>query len=109
MQLRPLVFWPHLIAGGAAAILILSMSVTGVLLTYERQLIAWSDSHLRSAAPAAGAARLPVETLLETVRRNHPDLAVAAVTIGSAPDATAVLATADGAMHADLHCRWGGV
>ena len=31
------------------------MSVTGVLLTYERQLIAWSDSDFRSTPPAAGA------------------------------------------------------
>ncbi len=42
------------------------MSVTGVLLTYERQLIAWSDCHFRSVPPRPGAARLPVETLLGT-------------------------------------------
>ena len=36
-------------------IVILVMSVTGVLLTYERQLIAWSDSQYRSTVPAPGA------------------------------------------------------
>lgn len=103
MTLRTLVFWPHLIAGVVAGVLILTMSVTGVLLTYERQLIAWSDSHLRSTPSVTGTQRLPVETLLEAVRRNHPELAVTGVTIGSAPDATAVLATEDGNVHADIY------
>ena len=55
MKLRTLIFWPHLIAGITAGIVILVMSVTGVLLTYERQLIAWSDSQYRSTVPAQGA------------------------------------------------------
>ena len=72
MPIRRLIFWPHLIAGVLAGLVIVIMSVTGVLLTYERQLIAWSDSHLRSVPPSPGAARLPVETLLERVRARTP-------------------------------------
>jgi uncharacterized iron-regulated membrane protein len=87
MKLRTLIFWPHLIAGVTAGIVILLMSVTGVLLTYERQMIAWSDSHFRSTVPAAGANRLPVETLLQTIREQHPDLAPTALTVGAAIDA----------------------
>lgn len=102
MTLRTLIFWPHLIAGVVAGVLVLTMSVTGVLLTYERQLIAWSDSHLRST-PTTSAERLTVEGLIATVRRNHPELTVTGVTMGSAPDATAVLATADGNVHADIY------
>ena len=64
MKLRTLLFWPHLIAGVAAGAVILIMSVTGVVLTYERQLIAWSNSDYRSVPPAAGAPRMPVEDLL---------------------------------------------
>jgi uncharacterized iron-regulated membrane protein len=56
MKLRTLIFWPHLIAGVVAGVVILIMSVTGVILTYERQLIAWSNSHLQSTPPAEGAA-----------------------------------------------------
>jgi uncharacterized iron-regulated membrane protein len=59
MKLRTLIFWPHLIAGVVAGVVILIMSVTGVILTYERQLIAWSNGHLQSTPPAEGAARLP--------------------------------------------------
>ena len=82
MKLRTLIFWPHLIAGVTAGVVIFVMSVTGVLLTYERQLIAWSDSQYRSAVPA-GAERLSVETLLQTVRDEHPDVSPTAVTIGA--------------------------
>ena len=52
MTLRTLIFWPHLIAGVVAGAVVLTMSVTGVLLTYERQLNAWSDSEFRSTPPA---------------------------------------------------------
>jgi uncharacterized iron-regulated membrane protein len=87
MKLRTLIFWPHLIAGITAGVVILVMSVTGVLLTYERQLIAWSDSQYRSTVPAPGTSRLPVEKLLQTIRTKHPDIAANAITVGSAADA----------------------
>ena len=103
MKLRTLIFWPHLIAGVTAGIVIFIMSVTGVLLTYERQLIAWSDSHLRSAPPAAGAARLPVETLLETIRKDHPDVSPTAVTVGSAPDAPVTVAVPQRTLYFDAY------
>ena len=103
MKLRTLIFWPHLIAGVLASLVILVMSVTGVLLTYERQLIRWSDSHLRSAVPDGAAVRLPVETLLETMRRDHPEPAPTAITIGSAADATAVVAVAGRTVHLDAY------
>src|SRR5262245_29695123 len=64
MKLRTLLFWPHLIAGVVAGAVILVMSVTGVLLTYERQLVDWSNSDYRSMPPSAGAARMPIEDLL---------------------------------------------
>ena len=43
MKVRPIVFWSHLVAGVTAGIVILMMSVTGVLLTYERQIVAWME------------------------------------------------------------------
>lgn len=62
---RKILFWCHLAAGVAAGIVILIMSVTGVLLTYEKQIILWADTrNYQIAPPAAGASRLPVETLL---------------------------------------------
>src|SRR5688572_21090314 len=103
MKLRTLIFWPHLMAGVTAGIVILVMSVTGVLLTYERQLIAWSDSQYRSTVPAEGASRLPVETLLQTIRTDHPDVAVNAITVGSAPDAAVTVAVPQRTLYFDAY------
>ena len=107
MKLRTVIFWPHLLAGVFAGVVILVMSVTGVILTYERQLIAWSNSHLRSTPPSDGAARMPVESLLQSARQQNPGLQITGLTIGSARDAAAVLATADGDLYFDIYS--GGV
>ena len=74
-------FGPSFSFGVVAGVVILIMSVR---LTYERQLIAWSNSHLKSTPPAEGAARLPVESLLEAAQQQNPGLQVTGITIGSA-------------------------
>jgi uncharacterized iron-regulated membrane protein len=103
MKLRTLIFWPHLIAGVVAGVVILMMSVTGVLLTYERQMIAWSDSHLRSQVPDAGATRLSVEALLGIIRQQHPDVSPTAITVGSAPDAAVTVAVPQRTLYFDAY------
>ena len=103
MKLRTLIFWPHLVAGMTAGVVILVMSVTGVLLTYERQLIAWSDSQYRSTVPDQGASRLPVETLLQTIRTDHPDVAVNAITVGSSVDAPVTVAMPQRTLYFDAY------
>jgi uncharacterized iron-regulated membrane protein len=103
MKLRTLIFWPHLIAGVTAGIVILVMSVTGVVLTYERQMIAWSDSQYRSTVPAQGTSRLSVEALLQTIRTQHPDVTANAITMGSAPDATVTVAVPQRNLYFDAY------
>ena len=66
-MLRKLFFWLHLSAGSLAGIVILIMSVTGVLLAFERQIIDWADRGYRHQPPAGSADRVPVETLIERV------------------------------------------
>jgi uncharacterized iron-regulated membrane protein len=61
-KLRSILFWVHLAVGISAGAIILLMSVTGVMLGYERQMIAWIDGKPRVEHP--GAARLPLDTLL---------------------------------------------
>jgi uncharacterized iron-regulated membrane protein len=90
MTLRSLIFWPHLVAGACAGLVILLMSVTGVLLTYERQMIAWSDRDFRSEPAQAGQARLPLETLMTRFTEATPGVTPTAVTIESSPDAPVV-------------------
>jgi uncharacterized iron-regulated membrane protein len=63
MALHKLLYWPHLICGVLAGILILIMSVTGVLLTYERQLIAWAETQYERPL-AQGVEALPIDNIL---------------------------------------------
>ena len=59
---RKTIFWLHLGTGVVVGLVVAMMSFTGVLLTYERQLIEWADS-ASWAAPEPGARRLGVEEL----------------------------------------------
>src|SRR5215210_8478785 len=66
---RKIMFWSHLAAGVAAGVVILIMSVTGVLLTYQRQIQRWADVRgYNVSRPTADASRLPVEALLSKAR-----------------------------------------
>jgi uncharacterized iron-regulated membrane protein len=103
MTTRSVLFWPHLIAGIVAGSVILLMSATGVVLTYERQLVAWSDREFRSDPLREGAARLPIESLLTTIRRDHPDLEVDAVTVNADPEAPVSVAVGRRTMYADAY------
>ncbi|HYO80678.1 MAG TPA: PepSY-associated TM helix domain-containing protein [Bryobacteraceae bacterium] len=61
--MRKAIFWVHLACGVVAGAIVLLMSVTGVLLTYERQMLAWSDrGPYRS--PSAPSERPSVEAAL---------------------------------------------
>ena len=42
MMLRRTIFWIHLGVGASAALVVLMMAATGVILTYERQLNEWA-------------------------------------------------------------------
>ena len=68
-QFRQIVFWCHLLAGAFAGSVVLVMSATGVLLTFERQITAWADTRAYHVTPPlAGGARLPVMRLLAAAR-----------------------------------------
>ncbi len=60
-MIRKILFWSHLVAGCVGGLIILLMSVTGVLLTYERQL---QTSAEVGAFTVSGASKLPLEELL---------------------------------------------
>lgn len=67
---RSVLFWSHLVTGVLVALVVLIMSVTGVLLTYEKQMLAWADARaVQVPAPPAGAQPLPLEPLMERVAR----------------------------------------
>ena len=60
---RRMLFWLHLGCGVVAGLVILMMSVTGALLTYERQLVAAAERGYRHP-PEEGQARKSVDELV---------------------------------------------
>ncbi|MPY87839.1 MAG: PepSY domain-containing protein [Luteitalea sp.] len=102
---RSILFWCHLIAGVFAGVVIFVMSVTGVLLTYERQIMEWADTRTYDATPPTPSARrLPVETLLARVRNARPDVAPATLTVRADPAAPAALSLGrDGAIYVNTY------
>jgi uncharacterized iron-regulated membrane protein len=72
---RRIFFWLHLVLGVAAGTAILIMSVTGVLLAFERQALQFADRDLRTVSVPAGAAPLSLRAMLAT----------ASVSAGTAP------------------------
>lgn len=66
MLFRKIVFWLHLGGGVFAGAVILVMSVTGVLLTYEKQLITW-DELPGISVPAGATEPLPLRRLIGSV------------------------------------------
>lgn len=65
MTLRTAVFWLHLATGLTAGSVILVMSVTGVLLAFEPQLVERAERDLwRAAPPTVDAPRLPLAAVV---------------------------------------------
>jgi uncharacterized iron-regulated membrane protein len=64
VPLRKTIFWLHLSAGVVAGVVILLMSVTGVLLAFERQVLAFADRGLRATAAEAAGTPLPVSRVI---------------------------------------------
>lgn len=77
--LRSILFWSHLVMGTVGGVIIFIMSVTGVLLGFERQLIARFDGVAQVVPPSASAARLPLDSML--ARASIEPTAVASIAL----------------------------
>jgi uncharacterized iron-regulated membrane protein len=96
MTFRPLLFWTHLTAGVLAGTVILIMSATGTLLTFQQSVLRFIERSDRVVTvPANGAPRLDVETLLARVVQALPMARPTTVTIESDPAAAATVAPAN--------------
>jgi uncharacterized iron-regulated membrane protein len=87
---RSTIFWIHLACGVATGLVILMMSVTGVILTYERQILAWAE-RVTFPAPSPDARRLPLEELVEAAKLRRPDFPPATIILRNEPDAPVIL------------------
>ncbi len=82
---RSAIFWVHLAVGAAAGLVVLIMSVTGVALTYEKQMLEWADRRAatlaRGTRPEAPGAAMPPETLFAIAANVVPGKAPTGVTL----------------------------
>ncbi|HVF92650.1 MAG TPA: PepSY-associated TM helix domain-containing protein, partial [Blastocatellia bacterium] len=95
-RFRKILFWCHLPVGVIAGLVILLMSGTGVLLTYERQITAWADTRAYRPLRAQGAPRLSIETLLARASEGQPANSISTITLRSDPSAPAAVGLAGG-------------
>jgi uncharacterized iron-regulated membrane protein len=80
-RLRSVLFWSHLITGVTVGLVVLIMSVTGAALAYERQLLDRAATKHRVLPTAAGAARLPLDTLYERATSVPSGMRVVSLTV----------------------------
>ena len=92
---RSILFWMHLVAGAFAGVVVLIMSVTGVALTYEKQMLEWADRNAWTAPSPADARPLSPETLLAQVSVAQPGTAPLSVTMRADRSAPASVTLAD--------------
>ena len=92
---RSVVFWMHLVCGVVAGVVVLIMSITGVALTYEKQMLEWADRGAWTAPSLVGARHLPPETLLAKAAAAQPGLAPTGFTL-RAPAAAPATVTFQG-------------
>ncbi len=91
MSIRKILFWIHLGTGCLAGIVVLILSVTGVLLAYQRQITSWMDRDSRSVPQTQKSLRLPMAQMLEQVSSQNRG-APSAITLRSDPTAPAEIA-----------------
>jgi len=92
LPLRQVIFWLHLVTGVMAGLVIGMMSVTGVLLAFERQIVAFAERHIRTVpAPVSSVSRLDLDTLIAKARVTMPEGKLSGVMLQADPTATLVV------------------
>ena len=85
-MIRKTIFWIHLACGVVTGLVIFSMSITGVILTYEPQINQWvAESHYLPEAEQT--ARLSLDQLVAIRKIEFPDVNATQVTITNHPGA----------------------
>ena len=97
MSLRRALFWVHLAVGVTAAIVILLVAVTGVILTFEAQLNEWALGGYRADPPDRGVVPLALDELIARVTGDLPASPVTSVALRKDPREPAVVERNDGA------------
>ena len=82
-MLRKTLFWAHLISGVLAGLVIFMMSITGVILTYERQILNWFERADYVSEKPQNSEPLSIDALLELGSISNPGLNLIAINISN--------------------------
>lgn len=85
-MLRKTVFWIHLACGVVTGLVIAMMSVTGVVLTYERQILEWADARSHPPLDTQAMPRRNIEALLADLRVQDPTFRPTSLTLAARQD-----------------------
>jgi len=86
-QFRKVVFWLHLISGVTAGIVIFIMSVTGALLSFEKNIIEYAEREMRFVAVPENAHKLFVQEILSKTLVAKPEAKPSAITVQNTANA----------------------
>jgi uncharacterized iron-regulated membrane protein len=90
--LRQTFFWLHLTLGLTAGLVIALTALTGVIMAFQPQILAWADrAQARVTPPVAPAIPLSADELLARVRAAYPDARPSALTLYSDDSRAATL------------------
>ncbi|MEI6895069.1 MAG: PepSY-associated TM helix domain-containing protein [Colwellia sp.] len=90
MNIRKIFFWLHLIIGCATAIFIFLMSITGVALTYERQMIKAAERSDYPVTPAPSTATIALSEIL-LIAKGYPTKRSAEIVVENYPNAPIIV------------------
>jgi len=83
---RNTIFWVHLVSGIVAGVVILIMSFTGVLLTFQSQIVGFANRDYTTVQPPEpGMERMDLDALLLAVGQAEPDLEPTSITLRPDP------------------------
>jgi uncharacterized iron-regulated membrane protein len=101
MTLRKTFFWLHLGVGLAAGAFLASMAVSGILMSFAPQILAWSERGVSRTAPAGGP-RQELAPLLSAAAEAAPGARPASFTLYRDPAAASLVGLGeDGAIYLD--------
>src|SRR5690606_14746795 len=85
-RLRRAIFWAHLVAGLVAGLFVALMSLTGIVLAFQTDILSFLDRDVRRVSAPPGASRQGLDALMAEAQAARPDFEGRGVRIPSRPD-----------------------
>lgn len=84
MSTRSVIFWIHLLAGLTAGAVIFVMSVTGIAIAFEEEILEWQDrkvSRINITGPPPADPPLAIDELTRRIQQQDPGFHIASVAV----------------------------